>query len=133
LPHNASAFRTRRRDECLGLKDGVRRRVRKSRQKEAAENVRPHAIPGPARYDRRQRPDQRNVLRAAILAVLRPHAQHVIPIGSYKTAWRTARKKAGLAEKIFHDFRRTAATNLRRAGVPEEVAMKITGHVTNTM
>jgi hypothetical protein len=29
-------FRTRRRDECSRLKAGVRRRVRKSRQKEAA-------------------------------------------------------------------------------------------------
>ena len=29
-------FRTRRRDECSRLKEGVRRRVRKSRQKEAA-------------------------------------------------------------------------------------------------
>src|SRR6185312_12865970 len=29
-------FRTRRRDECARLKEGVRRRVRKSRQKEAA-------------------------------------------------------------------------------------------------
>ena len=29
-------FRTRRRDECSRLKKGVRRRVRKSRQKEAA-------------------------------------------------------------------------------------------------
>lgn len=55
------------------------------------------------------------------------------PIGSYKTAWRTALHAAGLEGKLFHDFRRTAATNLRRAGVPEEVAMKITGHVTNTM
>lgn len=34
---------------------------------------------------------------------------------------------------MFHDLRRTAATNLRRAGVPEEVVMKITGHSTNTM
>ena len=30
-------FRTRRRDECSRLKEGVRRRVRKSRQKEAAD------------------------------------------------------------------------------------------------
>ena len=29
-------FRTRRRDECLELKEGLGRRVRKSRQKEAA-------------------------------------------------------------------------------------------------
>lgn len=55
------------------------------------------------------------------------------PIGSYKTAWATAIRSTGLKGRIFHDFRRTAATNLRRAGVAEDVAMKITGHATNTM
>lgn len=56
------------------------------------------------------------------------------PIGDFRRAWSTALAKAGLAAGIhFHDLRRTAARNMRLAGVPETVAMRITGHVTNSM
>ena len=49
-------------------------------------------------------------------------------IGSFRKAWSTACKKAGLAGRIRHDFRRTAVRNLERAGVPRSAAMAMVGH-----
>lgn len=54
-------------------------------------------------------------------------------IVDYKRAWRTACEKAGVPGRIFHDFRRTAVRNLERAGVPRSVAMKLTGHKTESV
>ena len=55
------------------------------------------------------------------------------PIKSFRRAWITACEAAGVPELKFHDLRRTAVRNMRRAGVPQVVRMKITGHRTDSM
>ena len=55
------------------------------------------------------------------------------PVKAFRRSWHKACAAAGYPSKIPHDFRRTAVQNFERAGVSRSVAMKITGHKTESI
>jgi integrase len=54
-------------------------------------------------------------------------------VNSWRTAWRTLTKKAGLPGFRFHDLRHCAITQLAESGTSDSTIMAIAGHVSRRM
>ena len=55
------------------------------------------------------------------------------PVRDFRNAWARACQEAELPHRLAHDFRRTAAQNMSRAGVPERVITALCGWKTRSV
>jgi integrase len=74
--------------------------------------------------------ERRYAARGLVPWVFHRHGQRV---KTFYKAWWAACEAAGLPGRHFHDFRRSTVRTLTRAGVPDKVAMDMTGHRTRSV
>ena len=85
-------------------------------------------------------PPAQTAVKTRLIDCVRPSIRHDVTefdptthVNSWRTAWRSLTKKAGLPGFRFHDLRHCVITSLAESGAPDSVIMGIAGHVSRRM
>jgi integrase len=117
-------------------------RLRDDQTKSGESRIIPLGGPGTDLYDMLVAQQQRHAalcpdspwvfFRQGSINPKRKSARRGHQVVDIRKAWDKASKDTGIT-RLFHDLRRTGVRNLVRAGVPEKVAMLISGHKTRSV